>query len=172
MMKDLKVFDGRPNAFEPYKIQRLAVRSVIIRGNKLLMDYLKKTSEYKFPGGGVEPGENYFDALKRELMEEAGARVKGTPRVIGYIDQLYPDRYDINKLFSMRSLYYLVEIEDKMDSIQLSESEIALGFVPVWVGIDDAIALNQKCFDEGSLNHWTQRELWMLNYIRDNLMAK
>ena len=35
-----------------------------------------QTGEWEVPGGTLEPGESYSDAISRELMEEAGARLK------------------------------------------------------------------------------------------------
>lgn len=37
---------------------------------------------WEMPGGTLEPGENYKQAIRRELLEEAGARLKGF-QVIG-----------------------------------------------------------------------------------------
>ena len=34
-----------------------------------------QTGEWEIPGGTLEPGESYSDAIGRELMEEAGARL-------------------------------------------------------------------------------------------------
>ncbi len=44
-------------------------------GEHCLIIHLR-TCEWEIPGGTVEPGENYLDTIRRELLEEAGARLK------------------------------------------------------------------------------------------------
>lgn len=50
---------------------RTGVRAVIWDNNKLLM-MKSNRGNYKFPGGGMEDGEDEQTALKRELLEETG----------------------------------------------------------------------------------------------------
>ena len=40
------------------------------------MVHSRKYNYYKFPGGGIEAGESYAEALCREVREEAGLQVK------------------------------------------------------------------------------------------------
>ena len=51
---------------------RPSVRGIVIRGGKVLMVHSLKYDYYKFPGGGMEPGENRTEALCREVLEEIG----------------------------------------------------------------------------------------------------
>ena len=46
---------------------RFTVRAIILNGNQILMTYSKKFKDYMTPGGGVEPNEDFIEALKREL---------------------------------------------------------------------------------------------------------
>lgn len=164
-MKEIKIFDYRQSPCDDSKITRQAARAVIFRGHQLLMVKLTKTEEYKFPGGGVEDNENILDALRREVMEEAGVTVKEIKSCLGYIDQIYPDLYSADTTFYMRSVYYLVDIDETVGKTQLSSSEKALGFVPEWVDLTQAINLNRMRHTRGSAHHWTERELYMLEYL-------
>ena len=50
------------------------VNLVPFKGDRWLTLRLR-TGEWEVPGGTLEPGESYSDAIRRELMEEAGARL-------------------------------------------------------------------------------------------------
>ena len=71
--------------------QFTAVRSVIFHRDKILiiresMEYEGGTQKgkYDFPGGKIEPGERYENAVKRETFEETGLSVKvGKPFHVG-----------------------------------------------------------------------------------------
>ena len=54
---------------------RNSARSIIIRDGRVAMVHSLKYDYYKFPGGGIEEGENPIDAMIRETREEAGLRV-------------------------------------------------------------------------------------------------
>jgi len=146
---------------------REAARAVIIEDKKILLVHLEKTNEYKFPGGGVETNESLIDALKREVLEESGKEVIESS-YIGLIDQYYPDLYDLGKVFSMNSHYFFAKISNINSELNLSKSESELGFKPVFIDIDEAINVNQLCLNNDSKYHWTERELYMLKYLKEN----
>ena len=50
------------------------VNLVPFKGDRWLILRLQ-TGEWEVPGGTLEPGESYSDAIRRELIEEAGARL-------------------------------------------------------------------------------------------------
>ncbi|MBI9008766.1 MAG: NUDIX domain-containing protein [Tenericutes bacterium] len=165
-MELIKVFDTRADKSKT-EIKRTATRAVIQNGNKILLIYVKNNSEYKFPGGGVEDNETFIEALKREVLEEAGATISEVKECIGYTDQFYPDKYIADEVFSMRSIYYLCDITNSFKAQDLSTYELELGFIPSWVSIDEAIKTNEERLKLGNNYHWTERELFMLNHLKN-----
>jgi len=167
-MKHIKTFNENNIMLQGDPV-RTAVRAVILKGRSLWMIHLRKTKEYKFPGGGIESGEMLMEALKREVMEETGREIDIVKSCIGYVDQIYPDLYEKDSVFSMRSVYYLATIKDEVHDLNLSHYERDLQFKPKWIDIDDAIIANEmRMLDDP--DHWTERELYMLKYVRDNII--
>lgn len=171
-MKEIKVIDHRDEFRDNEEINRYAVRAVIIKNHQLLLIHLKTTNEYKFPGGGVETNENFESALIREAKEEAGVNIASINSIIGYIDQRYPDKYRKNENYYMRSIYYLVTIDDQRFEQSLGKQETELGFSPAWVSIDEAIALNNNRLLLGTDYHWTERETLMLDYLKEHFIER
>jgi len=72
-------------------VQRIALKALIIHEGKILVlreaatyDEGTNGGRYQLPGGRVEPGENIFDALKREVQEETGLQIEvGQPIYAG-----------------------------------------------------------------------------------------
>ncbi|XMB72617.1 NUDIX domain-containing protein [Mycoplasmatota bacterium WC30] len=168
-MKEIHTFDYRSNK-KIMKPNRIAGRAVILRGKTLFLIKLEVTNEYKFPGGGLETNESFEDAVIRETLEESGANISKISKCLGYIDQIYPDMYEAGKIFYLRNIYYLCEISDDIGKQRLSKAELKLEFHPEWVNVDKAIEVNENKLILGSDYHWTERELFMFKYIKENLI--
>ena len=63
----------------------LGVRGLVTNaaGEVLLIQHTY-VKGWSMPGGGVERGETAEEALSRELVEEAGVRVTGRPRLLSF----------------------------------------------------------------------------------------
>ena len=73
---------------QPYwrliRSQTLGVQCIVIRdGKEILLVRHSYVRGWHLPGGGVERHESLEQALERELLEEAGLRIKGKPRLHG-----------------------------------------------------------------------------------------
>ena len=82
---------SRVNGFPhmlPYVKRRQAVRALILSepGESVLLLRMQRPDRtgdfWLLPGGGVKPEEVRLDALRREVWEETGLVVSGTPRLI------------------------------------------------------------------------------------------
>ena len=148
-------------------VTREAVRGIIAEGTRLLMVYSANVGDFKFPGGGILPGENHAAALMREFAEELGADsiIIGEPfgAMIEYDQPVEPD-FD---LFMMTSYYYWCRIGSSLGKQCLDDYEADLGFTPLWVEIADAIRQNRELLADSARHapRWVRRELFVLERI-------
>ena len=148
-------------------ICRTAVRGVIMRGRHLLMIYSSAVGDYKFPGGGVVAGESHFQALQREIEEESGATLTSIEQEIGAVVEFnFPLENDYDA-FKMTSCYYQCKVKDGVGKQKLDDYEQELGFVPVWIDIDDALQANKLLLDSEASIEWLRREIFMLEYLKE-----
>ena len=145
---------------------REAVRAVVSDNEKILLIYSEKNGDYKLPGGGVEEGETYTEALIREVEEEAGYRVLVKEEILKVME--YDEgQFDDCDVFQMLSIYYRCQIvEERVQNLDTYEME--MGFIPVWINIDDAIEKNKKILEKQDCPRWTKRETKVLEYIKNN----
>lgn len=107
----------------------LTVLCLIQDGNRVLLQNRVKNDwkGYTLPGGHVEAGESFVDAVVREMKEETGLSIKN-PRIVGI------------KHFPMENGRYIVllfkatEFEGTVVSSEEGEME--------WVSLDDLSAIN------------------------------
>ena len=151
-------------------VERQAVRAIILQGHKLLLVYSPVAGEYKFPGGGVNKGETLEAALAREVLEECGARLTRVIRKIGSIVEYAHAKEPEFEIFKMTSHYFLCEADAFVALQKLEGYEIRLAFQPQWVEIEDALSLNKSRLELPDPSSWLTREIYMLEYVRDNLL--
>jgi len=150
-------------------IHRTAVRAVTLRGTNILMIYSSMVGDYKFPGGGVNEGESHEQALRREVQEECGMSLAKVGREIGsVVEYNLPMEKDYDA-FRMISHYYQCDVLNDIGLQKLEGYEKDLGFVPVWIDIDQAIETNRLLLDSEYPPEWLQRETFVLQYLKQNL---
>ena len=72
-MRLLFEMDQRDHSHCTHSFIRNSARSIIVRSGKIAMIHSLKYDYYKFPGGGIEIGEDPVDAMIRETTSEPEA---------------------------------------------------------------------------------------------------
>ena len=147
-------------------VKRRAVRALISEGPRYLLFHSQVGGDLKFPGGGVEPGEDHEGAVAREVLEECGRRVLSisapTLRVVESRAAREP-----GQVFESTSTYHPCTIDGTHTALRLDDYEADLGFTPVWMGLDDAIRTNDQVLASGSAQTWVARETQVMRWLRD-----
>ena len=103
----------------------LGVRAILVDGDRVLLVRHTYLPGWYFPGGGVEPGESFHDALAREMLEEAGATLTGPEELFGLYRNAAADPRDHVALYFCRHF-------QRDAAFRVPNAEIlALDFFPV-----------------------------------------
>lgn len=146
-MRDLFEMDRKDYKPDGRVFSRPSVRAIIVRGDEVLLIYSEKYGYYKFPGGGIEPGESRAEALVREVKEESGYIVKPeTIEEFGRVLRRKRGDYDPDEIFEQENLYYFCEAEENPVETNLDDYEAEEGFSACFV----------KPF-EASVHNWDLR---------------
>ncbi|MFA7417235.1 MAG: NUDIX domain-containing protein [Acholeplasma sp.] len=167
-ISDIIIEDGTNNL--SIDKARTTIRAVIYKNKQLLMVYAHQFKDYTFPGGGMKKDEDHMLALKREIKEELGANQVLNIKPLGYIEE---KRYGLSQkptVYLQTSYYYFADVEEFGEQ-SLAEREKEHGVEPVWIAIDEAIAINKKSIE--TYNHKRgmktvlPREMAVLNYLKE-----
>lgn len=124
---------------------RDSARSIIIRDGRIAMIHSQKYDYYKFPGGGIENGENPIEAMIRETQEEAGLTV--IPESIqeyGYVHRIQKSDRDPSECFVQDNYYYLCDAVEGLGSQDLDAYEKAESYQLEYVEPAFAIKKNLR----------------------------
>ena len=141
----LAVYDDRNYAPDWDRHVRNAVRSIIVRGNKVAL--VKSTAKgfYQFPGSGVDPGESHEHALVRETREETGLDIiPDSIRPFGMTREIRASQFVEKTIFDHTSYYYFADVQDEVHAQVLEDYEKDLGYTLEWVDMETARAVNLK----------------------------
>lgn len=117
--------------------KRRAARAIILNDkNEVALIYTHKHGHHKLPGGGLEDGEDWQDAVKREAIEEAGCTIE----IIKPIGAIYEERTEHD--FAQTSFCALARLKSKLEHAALTQDEIEEGYEPAkWYPPLEALSL-------------------------------
>ena len=122
---------------------RPSVRAIICRDGKIAMVHSLKFDYYKFPGGGMEQGEDQMETLLRETREETGLRVL-TETVRPYGRVYRAQNSGRGDVLVQENYYYLCEASGREDSQDLDDYEREEAFTLEFVTPAMAAETNRK----------------------------
>ena len=155
-------FDSKDYNPESKRIYRNAVRAIIFIDDKLAMIQSSKYGDIKFPGGGVNAGEDNISALKREVQEETGLIIKlDTVNEYARVREIRKSIFELDQIFDATSIYYTCEVEDEIGEINLDPYEIEYGYKLIYIEPQKAIISNNLIELA-----WVKRE----NFILEKLL--
>ena len=131
----------RGDHIEGRAFSRPSARAIVMENGRVAMVYSQKFRHYKFPGGGIEPGESRESALLREAREEAGLVLDPrSVRPYGFVHRI--ERGDAEPLFVQDNFYYLASasaiVPQELDGYEAEE-----GYTLRWVDPREAIEQNK-----------------------------
>lgn len=169
-MKTLAVFDDKNYDPDWTRFSRSAVRAVIRKGGRLALVKCEREGYYKFPGGGIEPGETQLDALIRETREETGLHIiPESVRPLGMVHEVRHGLY-CEEIFDQRSYYYLADVRDDHSAPELDGYEAELGYTLAFADPQAACEANLRIAaqQEGT---FLRREAHILSLVNEQIRA-
>ena len=165
---DTRDYDPNGRAFV-----RPSARGIILRGGKVAMVHSLKYDYYKFPGGGIEPGETPVAALCREVAEESGLRViPDSIREFGLVHRVQKsDQKDV-EVFIQDNYYYLCEVSPETEPQKLDDYEAEERFTLEYVDPDTAIRTNREKDHGPKDQRMLEREARVLELLKTSEMER
>ena len=166
-MKRLFVIDLKDYDENWERSKRPTVRAIIQVDDKLAMVHNEKYDYYAFPGGGIEEGENFHQALIREVKQEVGLIV--IPETIEEFGSALrrgrSHRFE-RTIFEQENFYYTCKAYGTIGEQTLDEEEAEEGYTLVFVSPEEALRKNR--FDDHKEENggvWIERESRILEIL-------
>lgn len=167
-MKLLTCFDEKNYADTTKVLEKYNIRGIVTVNGRLAMQK-SQDGEYKIPGGGVEHGESYEEALRRELREEVGlVLVEGSMKELGEITEIRRDIFAPDTKYICHSLFFACEVTNERLPITPTASEIKKGYKPAWVTAEEIYETNSRLGKEP----WIKRDTVFIKMLLDKELDK
>lgn len=165
-MRLLFEMDKKDHARCTHTFTRNSARSIMIRDGKAAMIHSQKADYYKFPGGGIENGEDPVEAMIRETREEAGLIVvPESVREYGYVHRVQRSETEASERFVQDTYYYLCRAEDTTVPQQLEDYEAREAFRLEYVEPLAAIDRNNRAKSSTHDRQMLDREVRVLEML-------
>lgn len=150
---------------------RHAARAIVLQGEQILLLYTERYQDYSLPGGGLDEGEDEIACLKRELMEETGAKGVRNVKPFARYDEYRPWYKSDADILYMISHCFVCEIDDEFGETSYESYEKSNGMKPLWMNIHDAIQHNEQVIAESDQKGLSiERETFLLKVIADEFL--
>ena len=145
-MKYIAVIKNEDFGLENVKLnnprERMAARSIVINeDNKIAVFNKSKKNEYKLPGGGVEDGEDLYEACKREVLEETGCEIEILYKLGVTLEERSRDN------FKQISHVFVSRVVNDTKNLHLTKKENVEGGRMIWASTEEALKLITDCFN-------------------------
>ena len=169
-MKKILVMDEKNYDASLKEIDRVAVRGIIFLEGKLLL-IASGFGEVKFPGGGQEEGEDDFQTLIRETLEETGYHV--IPESIHAFGEVEEKRLSVHEpmIWHQINRYYFCDVKEMQEECSYTENENKYGFHQVLYTLDEALGINREMLECEGKHPWNQREYKVLQMLKKHLVT-
>ena len=145
---------------------RNSARSIIISNKKIAMIHSMNYDYYKFPGGGIESGEDPVNAMIRETREEAGLVIKfETVKEYGYVHRIQRSDKDVTECFVQDNYYYLCEAENEIVAQCLDDYESKENYVLEFVDPQIVITKNRNVISSPYNSMMFEREARVIELL-------
>ena len=162
-MRTLFTMDAKDYAPDAKEAIRPSVRGILITEDQIAMAHSRKYHYYKFPGGGMEPGEDQLETLRREVEEETGIRIR--PDSIREYGMVPRREQEGDHVLVQDNYYYLCSGQPKLGTQKLDPYEEEEGFTLEYVTPEYAIRVNRHA-DHGPKNqNMLEREARVLECL-------
>lgn len=150
---------------EKTDIIRFCVRILLLNDQDEICVVKSEKRDYlQLPGGGIEKNESILDALKRETEEETGYLIVDI-EPLGYTLENREDVRNIHNWGHSISFVFKASPAENVGTKYMPD-EIAEGFTPIWIKLDDFIKKQQQ--DQGHIASYSGN---FSNY-RDHLIVE